>query len=177
MLVNGLVSRRTIDVPPKSCQDRLAEVGAMHNGKEFLRRRLQDAKLQLTQAHSLVQDIEDETGTIPPPDGNFAYREALQAESLALKKYREAIHAYYEVVLTPKELATDTEDESPAITPREREVLMLIASGKSSREIAAELGIAFRTVVAHRYHLQTKLKAHKTADLTRLALRMGLIEL
>jgi two-component system, NarL family, response regulator FusR len=63
------------------------------------------------------------------------------------------------------------------ITPREREVLALIASGKSSKQIAAQFGIAFRSVVAHRYHLGQKLKAHKTVDLTKAALRMGLIEL
>jgi len=40
-----------------------------------------------------------------------------------------------------------------------------------------EDAIAYRTVVCHRYRIQTKLKAHKTADLTRAALRMGLIEL
>jgi DNA-binding NarL/FixJ family response regulator len=56
-------------------------------------------------------------------------------------------------------------------------VLGLIASGKSSRQIADHLGIAFRTVVCHRYRLQTKLKVHNTADLMRAALRMRLIDL
>jgi DNA-binding NarL/FixJ family response regulator len=62
------------------------------------------------------------------------------------------------------------------LTPREREVLALIASGQSSKQIAFTLGIGFKTVVCHRYRVQTKLKARNTADLTRAAIRMGLIE-
>lgn len=61
------------------------------------------------------------------------------------------------------------------ITAREREVLALIASGKSTKEIAHLLTIAFRTAVCHRSHLQFKLEAHNTAALTRAAIRMGLI--
>jgi DNA-binding NarL/FixJ family response regulator len=61
------------------------------------------------------------------------------------------------------------------LTPREREVLTLIAAGKSSRQVAAELGITFRTAVCHRYHLQSKLGIHNTASLTLAAVRMGLI--
>ena len=64
-----------------------------------------------------------------------------------------------------------------AISLRERQVLVLIASGKSSKQIAARLGIAFKTVVAHRYHIQKKLNAHNTAALTLAAIRMGLVDL
>lgn len=61
------------------------------------------------------------------------------------------------------------------LTDRERQVLTLIASGKTSREIADLLGIAFKTVVVHRHHVQKKLDLHNVADLTRAAIRMGLI--
>ena len=50
------------------------------------------------------------------------------------------------------------------LTEREREVLTLIASGKTSREIGDFLGIAFKTVVVHRQHLQKKLDLHRVAD-------------
>lgn len=71
-----------------------------------------------------------------------------------------------------------TTDSHPpgSLSEREREVLVLIASGKSSREIASQLGIAFKTVTTHRYKIQQKLHLHKVADLTRAAIRMGLIE-
>ena len=65
----------------------------------------------------------------------------------------------------------------PSLTGREREVLTLIASGKSTKEIATILGMALPTAVTHRYHLQQKLDARNTAELTRAAVRLGLINL
>ena len=62
------------------------------------------------------------------------------------------------------------------LTPREREVLALIAQGKSTKELAGELGIAWRTAGCHRERLLSKLEARNTADLTRAAIRMGLVE-
>ena len=61
------------------------------------------------------------------------------------------------------------------LTPREFEVLALIANGKSSKEIAATLGIAFKTVVCHRGRILSKLGFHNAADLTRYAVRIGLV--
>jgi DNA-binding NarL/FixJ family response regulator len=62
------------------------------------------------------------------------------------------------------------------LTPREIEVLKLIASGDSGKEIAAKLGIAFRTARSHRSNLMEKLDAHDTAALVRYAIRIGLIQ-
>lgn len=64
-----------------------------------------------------------------------------------------------------------------AITPREKQVLRLLARGASSKEIGAELGISPRTVDVHRHRLQEKLKCSGTAELTRLALRAGIADL
>jgi DNA-binding NarL/FixJ family response regulator len=63
------------------------------------------------------------------------------------------------------------------LTPRECEALTLIALGKSGKEVAHLLGISFRTVVCHRYRISRKLGVHNLADLTRAAIRMGLIDL
>ena len=62
------------------------------------------------------------------------------------------------------------------LTPREVEVLRLVAEGKSSNEIAKELGMAFRTAVCHRYRIFQKLNVHETASVVRLAVRAGLIQ-
>jgi DNA-binding NarL/FixJ family response regulator len=62
------------------------------------------------------------------------------------------------------------------LTPREVEVLALIASGKSGREVAELLGISFKTVFVHRQKIYAKLQVHKVTDLIRIAMRMGLIE-
>src|SRR5215472_12091687 len=138
--------------------------GAMDKAKELWWRRLQDAKLRLDQARVIVKDIEADKGAIPPPDGSFAYTRALHAENLALSTYREALQAYYAAAMAHNGSAVDTDVASPGITPREREVLKLIAAGKTSKEIAAELGIAFRTTVCHRYRLYQKLKVDTNVE-------------
>lgn len=62
------------------------------------------------------------------------------------------------------------------LTPREREVLQLIAEGKTTREIAASLTIGFKTAESHRHNLMSKLAIHDTAGLVRYAIRHHLIE-
>lgn len=64
----------------------------------------------------------------------------------------------------------------PPLTPREAEVLQLIAEGKANKETADELGISIKTVEKHRTNLMDKLNIHDTASLTRYAIRMGIIE-
>jgi DNA-binding NarL/FixJ family response regulator len=60
------------------------------------------------------------------------------------------------------------------LSPREREVLILIANGKTSAEIAAKLSISAGTVEAHRRNIMTKLGLHTIAELTKYAVREGL---
>lgn len=66
---------------------------------------------------------------------------------------------------------------SPVLGPREREVLQLIAEGKTSPQVAASLHIAVKTVESHRQHIMEKLDLHNIADLTKYAVRMGLTSL
>jgi DNA-binding NarL/FixJ family response regulator len=61
------------------------------------------------------------------------------------------------------------------LTPRQREILRLIAKGRRTKEIARELDISVRTVESHRTHLMEKLDIHDVAGLVRHALRLGLI--
>ena len=60
-------------------------------------------------------------------------------------------------------------------TPREREVLRLVWTGLSNREIADRLGISSRTIEAHRASLMKKLRVTNTAQLVRIAIEQGLI--
>jgi DNA-binding NarL/FixJ family response regulator len=62
------------------------------------------------------------------------------------------------------------------LTPREMEVLQLIAEGEANKQIATELGISIKTVEKHRSHLMQKLAIHDTAGLTRYAIEKGIIE-
>lgn len=63
----------------------------------------------------------------------------------------------------------------PRTTPRELEILRLLAEGKSNKEIAALLGITVRTVETHRAKIMLKLGIHSLAELIHYALRHGII--
>ena len=62
------------------------------------------------------------------------------------------------------------------LSSREAEVLQLIAEGKPNKQVAAELGVSFKTVDKHRQHLMAKLNIHDIAGLTRYAIAAGIIE-
>jgi DNA-binding NarL/FixJ family response regulator len=62
------------------------------------------------------------------------------------------------------------------LSPREREVLTLIAQGSTTKEIATELGVSFGTVDTHRTNLMRKLKIRNVAGLVVYAFRAGLID-
>jgi len=62
------------------------------------------------------------------------------------------------------------------LSSREVEVLQLIAEGEPNKQVAAELGVSFKTVDKHRQHLMGKLNIHDIAGLTRYAIAQGIIE-
>lgn len=65
--------------------------------------------------------------------------------------------------------------EGQSLTPREQEVLRLVAESRSSKQIATQLGIAVKTVENHRAKLMDKLHKHDIAALTRYAIQTGLV--
>jgi len=75
-----------------------------------------------------------------------------------------------------KEYLEGGDSSGASLTPREREVLRLIAQGEKNREIAAALGIAIKTVETHRTKIMQKLDLHNSAELAAYAIRRGLIE-
>ena len=62
------------------------------------------------------------------------------------------------------------------LTPREREVLQLVAEGRTTKEIAAILHVSVKTADTHRTRLMQKLDIHDIAGLTRYAIRLGLVQ-
>ena len=62
------------------------------------------------------------------------------------------------------------------LTPRERQVLQLIAEGKTTKEAAAVLEVSVKTAETHRTNLMEKLDIHSTAGLVRYAIRRGLLQ-
>jgi len=67
------------------------------------------------------------------------------------------------------------EFDPPALTPRERQVLQLVAEGKRSKEIGDLLGITTKTAEAHRANIMDKLEIHDTAGLVRYAVKFGFV--
>lgn len=63
-----------------------------------------------------------------------------------------------------------------SITTRQRQVLCLVAEGKTTKEIAGVLGVSVKTADSHRTRLMERLAVHETAGLVRYAIRLGLID-
>ena len=110
------------------------------------------------------------------------------AKQAAATELREAIHAvlldrYYVTSLAASRHpslsgAVDTnpaEFFGDALTPRQREVLELVARGKSVKEIASALNISIKTVDFHKGLLMDELKMRTTAELTRYAIANGIV--
>jgi DNA-binding NarL/FixJ family response regulator len=68
------------------------------------------------------------------------------------------------------------DDPSDPLTPRELEIVKLVAEERTSEEIAAALVISKKTVEHHRSHILEKLGMRDRVDLTRYAIRRGLVE-
>ncbi len=107
-------------------------------------------------------------------------------KSCAFKELATAIRAVTrnQTYLSPKVIdsvvaylqkSAPGDDAADAVlTPREREVLQLLAEGKPTKEISALLCVSERTVEAHRKNIMTKLNLHSVAELTRYAIAKGL---
>lgn len=82
------------------------------------------------------------------------------------------------LVTAPGRDAGSTADEALArLTPRERQVLQLVAEGYSNKEVAQTLDIAVKTVMAHRANLMEKLDIHNRSKLIQFAIRAGLMSI
>lgn len=68
-------------------------------------------------------------------------------------------------------------DSLERLTPREREILQLVAEGNTTKEVAAKLDISVKTADTHRTNVMGKLDIHDVAGLTRFAIQNGLVEL
>lgn len=100
----------------------------------------------------------------------FAIRSALQGSTSARVDVSE--RGYNACQGTGASSAASALD---ALTRREREVLKLVAAGKSSKDIAALLGLSVKTVGKHRANLMAKLDVHNAASLTAYAIERGLL--
>lgn len=76
-------------------------------------------------------------------------------------------------LLSGKTPANNPLDE---LTPRQREILQLIAEGRTTKEIAARLDLSIKTIETHRAQLMERLDIHEVAGLVKFAIRVGLVQ-
>jgi DNA-binding NarL/FixJ family response regulator len=76
-----------------------------------------------------------------------------------------------------REVSRAERPESDLLTSREREVLQLVAEGKTSKNIASHLHVSMKTVDAHRHQIMHKLNIHSVAGLTKYAIIKGIMSL
>ena len=69
-----------------------------------------------------------------------------------------------------------SEEPPPLLSPREREIIQLLAEGKSNNEVAEALYISAKTVETHRAHIMEKLNLHSMAELVHYAIRNQIVE-
>lgn len=100
-----------------------------------------------------------------------AAAEELEAAFAALREGK----VYLSPALSRSMMETYFGSASEPLTPRQRETLRLIAEGRSTKEIAAELGVSVKTVETHRAQLRDRLGIHDTPGLVKYAQRTGLI--
>lgn len=109
-----------------------------------------------------------------------AHKHALDALRQAKEKHRSVLSNLKEAVSTIEDvLRTDEPGHShrgdSRLTPRQREILHLIARGYATREIAVQLHVSVKTVESHRAQLMQRLNIHDVAGLTRYAIRNGMV--
>ena len=76
----------------------------------------------------------------------------------------------------PKKVDERTEEPHTRLTPRQREIVQLLAEGKSSKEVAVALGLSVKTAETHRANIMRRLDCHSVSELVRYAVRNNIIE-
>jgi len=102
-----------------------------------------------------------------------AIRSVMQGQAVLDPVVTRAVVSGY-VTRNPQTAAE--RDELTMLTPREREILVLVADGNTNAEIAKKLFISEKTVQTHRSNILDKLNIHDRTELVRFAIRNGLIE-
>jgi DNA-binding NarL/FixJ family response regulator len=132
----------------------------MHHDVAYARRAMDAGAVGFVLKHSLASELVT------------AVREALRGQTYVTPMIAgELLQVYREDASRPRDLV------QPRLTARQREVLQLIAEGRSAKEVAALLKISIRTAEAHKAHIQETLGLRTTADLVQYAIRTGIISM
>jgi DNA-binding NarL/FixJ family response regulator len=150
-------------------------LNGLEAGREILHNRYASAAILLTmhtEEHQIAMALRA---------GIRGYLLKTQAAEDLVQAIREVIRG--EIYLSPgvSRIVVDgyLSGERPGVdplAPRERQVLQLVAEGKTSKEIAVVLGLTVKTAESYRARVMEKLDVHETAGLVRYAIRHGLID-
>jgi len=152
-LLNGIEAARQIR---KAWPEARLLFLTMHADPLYLREALQAGALGYLLKSSAAEEL------------HAAVRSALKGETYLTEAIPWQVR---DTLSTP----TGRMARSTSLTDRQKEVLQLLAEGRSNKEIAAVLGVSVKTVEFHRGQIMRTLGVHTTAELTRFAVRMGLV--
>ena len=149
--LNGLDAARRLAA---ECPEVRVLILSMHTDPAYVREAMQAGTAGYVLKEAGVEELE------------LAIRAALRGERyLDPRVSKQVIEGYVKGLEAP----------GMALTPRQREILQLIAEGRSTREIAQRLHLSVKTVETHRAQLMDRLDIRDVAGLTRYAIRIGLI--
>ena len=158
----------------------LPELNGLEATRQILKESPQTEVLVLTMHHSeqLARDVlqAGARGYVLKSDAD----QSLIAAVESLRQHRPFLTSTVtEFVLEGYMRRSDAPDEGTpkdAITPREREIVQLLAEGNSNKAAAAALGISVKTIEAHRANIMRKLRLRSISDLVRYAIRNKIVQ-
>lgn len=149
------------------------------NGIEATRRLASLAPHTRVLALSMYQDSVHVREILRAGARGYLLKDALDLDLLAAVRAVAAGEGYLSPAVSDAVLSDyrrHVSDPLDLLSSREREVLQMIAEGKTNKEIAAALNLSIYTVDAHRGRIMEKLNLHRVSELVRFALRAGLID-
>src|SRR5882672_855075 len=158
----------------------LPELNGLEATRQIVKESPQTEVLVLTMHHSeqLARDVlqAGARGYVLKSDAD----QSLIAAVESLRQHKPFLTSKVtEFVLDDYRRRGDTRDEGgvkEALTPREREIIQLLAEGNSNKETASALGVSVKTVEAHRANIMRKLRLRSFSDLVRYAIRNQIVQ-
>ncbi len=155
--LNGLDAARKILA---DCPDAKIIMLSMHADRKFIEESLRVGARGYLLKESAIQEVIEAIRTVQK--GELFFSRSIRDRML---------HDYVEKV------RTGNDDSGSPLSAREREVLQLLAEGKSTKDMADILHVSVKTIESHRKQIMDKLDLHSVAELTKYAIREGLTRL
>lgn len=142
---------------------------------------LPETRVLILSAHDSEQLVREmlvsgARGYVLKADAGEDLMAAVDALSTGRLYFTSSVSDYVMGTLRRQGDTVDAVESGSRLSSREREVLQLVAEGKSNKEVATRLDISVKTVETHRKNIMTKLDLHSVSDLVRYAIQNGIIE-